>query len=421
MNRMLALLLIVAVSAGVVAATSPWLVNQVKLGLDLKGGFEILYQAEPVTPGGEVTQDALRETAKSLEARVNANGVEEPEITPEGKDRIRARIAGVTDQEALRNILKKPQELTFRSARGCAEDAGYCKVELTGVDFKEGGADFQQSTLGSWEITIELKSADKFAEITREVAKLGLERNQLAIYLDETELSAPAVSYEINSKQAVITGNFTRDEAKKLKDIINLGALPLKLTEKYTQSVGASLGQLSLQQTLFAGGLGTVLVLLFMMIYYRLPGVVASFSLIVFIWMLLLGFWLIKATLTLPGIAAFILAIGMAVDANIITYERIREEMRSGKSILSSLRAGSKNSFRTIMDANITTIIAGLVLFFIGTGSVKGFAVILILSIIVSVITNVAYSRLLLYLLIRSNKVNKPAYFGVKESEIREL
>ncbi|CAH1204308.1 Protein translocase subunit SecDF [Paenibacillus plantiphilus] len=419
MNRMLAFLLVVVVSVGVVAATSTELVKQIKLGLDLKGGFEILYQAEPITPGGVITQDALRETAKSLEARVNANGVEEPEITPEGNDRIRARIAGVTDQEDLRNILKKPQELTFRSARGCAEDAGYCKVELTGIDFVEGGANTQQSTLGSWEITIELKSATQFAEITREVAKLG--RNQLAIYLDETELSAPNVSYEINSKEAVISGNYTREEAKKLKDTINLGALPLKLTEKYTQSVGASLGQLSLQQTLFAGGLGTVLVLLFMMIYYRIPGIIASISLIVFIWMLLLGFYLINATLTLPGIAAFILAIGMAVDANIITYERIREEMRSGKSVLSSLRAGSKNSFRTIMDANITTIIAGLVLFFIGTGSVKGFAVILILSIIISVITNVAYSRLLLYMLIRSNKFNKPAYFGVKESEIREL
>lgn len=419
MNRMLAFLLVVVLSLGVVAATSTELVKQIKLGLDLKGGFEILYQAEPITPGGVITQDALRETAKSLEARVNANGVEEPEITPEGNDRIRARIAGVTDQEELRNILKKPQELTFRSARGCAEDAGYCKVELTGIDFVEGGANTQQSTLGSWEITIELKSAQQFAEITREVAKLG--RNQLAIYLDETELSAPNVSYEINSKEAVISGNYTREEAKKLKDTINLGALPLKLTEKYTQSVGASLGQLSLQQTLLAGGLGTVLVLLFMMIYYRIPGIISSISLIVFIWMLLLGFYLINATLTLPGIAAFILAIGMAVDANIITYERIREEMRSGKSVLSSLKAGSKNSFRTIMDANITTIIAGLVLFFIGTGSVKGFAVILILSIIVSVITNVAYSRLLLYMLIRSNKFNKPAYFGVKESEIREL
>ncbi|MBW7476250.1 protein translocase subunit SecD [Paenibacillus oenotherae] len=419
MNRMLAFLLIVVVTAGVVGATSPWLVNQIKLGLDLKGGFEILYQAEPLTPGGVITQDALRETARSLEKRANSTGVEEPEITPEGKDRIRARIAGVTDQEAVRNILKKPQELTFRSARGCAEDAGYCKVELTGIDFVQNGADIQQTTLGNWDITIELKNASQFAEITREVAKLS--RNNLAIYLDETELSAPAVSYEINSNQAVISGDYSRDAAKQLKDTINLGALPLKLKEKYTQSVGASLGQMSLQQTLLAGALGTVLILLFMMIYYRIPGIIASFSLIFFIWMLLFGFYLIKATLTLPGIAAFILAIGMAVDANIITYERIREEMRSGKSILSSLRAGTKNSFRTIMDANITTIIAGLVLFFIGTGAVKGFAVILILSIIVSVITNVVYSRWLLYLLIRSDKLNKPAYFGVKESEIREL
>ena len=155
-------------------------------------------------------------------------------------------------------------------------------------------------------------------------------------------LSAPNVSAEIPSTDAVITGDFTRDEATDIKNTINLGSLPLKLTEKYTQSVGASLGKLSLQETLFAGGLGTVLILIFMMLFYRLPGTIASFSIIVYIWLLLLGFNLIHATLTLPGIAAFILGVGMAVDANIIMAERIKEELRSGKSLLSSQKAGRR-------------------------------------------------------------------------------
>jgi len=418
-RRLLAFVLIVVLSIAAVAATSPWFVKQVNLGLDLKGGFEILYEAEPLTPGGKITPDALRETAKSLERRANETGVAEPEISPEGSNRIRAKIAGVTDESKVRDILKKPSELTFRSARGCADNEGYCYVELTGIDFVEGGASFHQTNIGGWEISIKLKDSKKFGEVTRTIATLP--KNQLAIYLDQEQISAPNVEREIASSEAVINGTFTRDEAKNLANTINLGALPLKLTEKYTQSVGATLGQMSLNQTLFAGALGTIMILIFMPLFYRIPGLLASFCIIVYIWMLLIGFYLINATLTLPGIAAFILGIGMAVDANIITFERIQEEMRSGKSILSSLKAGSKNSFRTIVDANVTTIIAALVLFFIGTGSVKGFAVILIVSILVSVITNVAYSRLLLTLLIRSNVLKKPSYFGVKESEIREL
>ncbi|QHW34202.1 protein translocase subunit SecD [Paenibacillus rhizovicinus] len=420
-RRLLMFILIVVVSFGVVGGLSKWVVDDVKLGLDLKGGFEILYEAEPIDATSKVTKDSLNETAKSLEARANSTGVQEPEVTTEGDNRIRVKIAGVTDEKKVRDVLKKPAELTFRSARGCAADAGYCKVELTGSDFKQNGADVQQTNLNQYEITIKLKDASKFAEVTREVSKLSPTGSPLAIFLDETMISAPNVAQEINSSSAVISGDFTRDEAKNLKDTINLGALPLKLTEKYTQSVGATLGKKSLDETVYAGAIATVVILLFMMIFYRLPGVIASISIIVFIWLLLLGFNLIHATLTLPGIAAFILGIGMAVDANIIMAERIREELRSGKSILSSQKAGSKNSFRTIIDAHVTTAIAALVLFFIGVGSVKGFAVILLLSIAMSILTNVFFSRLLLTLLLKSGVVKKKSNFGVKESEIRAL
>lgn len=420
MNRLVMFWLVVVITTGLAIGTSPWLVNQVKLGLDLKGGFEILYEAEPLTEGGEVTQGALLETAQSLERRANETGVAEPEITTEGKNRIRVKIAGVTDESKVREILKTPAKLTFRSAVGCDAAAGYCKTELVGDDFVEGGANIQQTKIGGWEITMKLKDADKFGSVTKQIAAI-VPNNQLAIYMDETLVSAPAVDQTINSDSAVITGDFTREEAKDLADKINLGALPLKLTEKYTQSVGATLGKLSLKQTLYAGGIATVLILLFMIIFYRVPGAIASFTIVIFIWLLLLGFYLVGVTLTLPGIAAFILGIGMAVDANIIMAERIKEEMRSGKSLLSAHRAGSKRSFLTIIDAHVTTSIAAVVMFFIGTGAVKGFAVVLLITEVVSIATNVFFSRLLLSLLIRSNNIKKPSLLGVKESEISAL
>ncbi|MGN7380647.1 protein translocase subunit SecD [Paenibacillus sp. SAFN-117] len=407
-KRMAAFVLLVVITLGAITWTSPQLLSKVRLGLDLRGGFEILYVATPVHGEGEVTQDALRETARSLEKRVNAQGIAEPEITPEGKDRIRVRIAGVTDEAKVREMLKKPAVLTFRGPDG--------NIELDGTDFKPGKArvEYENGTMPI--VSIELKNAEKFAKVTEKL--IG---QSLGIYLDDQMISNPKVNYVINSDKATITGQFTYDEAKSLADTINLGALPLNLTEKYTQSVGATLGQLSLEKTVKAGLIAFVLIILFMIIFYRVPGIIASVTLITFSWLLLLVFVLMNATLTLPGIAAFVLGVGMAVDANIITYERIKEELRSGKSVLSSLRAGSKNSFRTIMDANITTILAGAVLYFIGTGAIQGFALTLIFSIVISIITNVFFSRLLLHLLIRSNAVKKPGYFGVKEAEIRAL
>jgi SecD/SecF fusion protein len=171
----------------------------------------------------------------------------------------------------------------------------------------------------------------------------------------------------------------------------------------------------------YAGGIGSGVVLLFMLFFYRIPGLISIVCLLTYTWLLLLAFQLMGVTLTLPGIAAFVLGIGMAVDANIITYERIKDELRSGKSIASSLRAGAKNSFRTIMDANVTTIIAAAVVLFIGSSAVRGFGVILIASIVASIITNVFFSRLLLSMLVKSNVLNKVTYFGVKEGDIRAL
>ena len=407
-KRIAAFLLIVLISFGIIGWTSPSILQGIRLGLDLKGGFEILYVAEPIEPGKTVTKDSLTETARSLEKRANENGVAEPEVTVEGNDRIRVRLAGVSNQEQLRELLKKPAELSFRGPDGTKE--------LVGSDFVEGGAEIGFNQANQPEIHIKVKNADKLRQVSEKL--LG---QPLAIYLDDTLLSAPVVQNVLTDGRATISGNFTYEEAKKIKDTINLGALPLKLTEKYTQSVGATLGLMSLQQTLKAGIIASVAILLFMLLVYRIPGVVASITLIIYTWLLLLTFYWMRATLTLPGIAAFVLGLGMAVDANIITYERIKEEIRSGKSLLSALKAGSKHSLRTIMDANITTILAGLVLYYIGTGGIRGFALTLILSILASILTNVYLSRFLLHLLIRSQMFRKPWFYGVKEAEIRDL
>ncbi|WP_171654278.1 protein translocase subunit SecD [Paenibacillus foliorum] len=407
-KRIIAFLAIVVVVFTSVAITSPQLVRSIKLGLDLKGGFEILYVAEPIEAGKPVTMDSLKQTASSLEKRADDLGIAEPEITTEGSDRIRVKLAGVANEEEVRKIMKEPAELTFRGPDGTKE--------MIGSDFVEGAAKVEFDQGNRPNISIQVKDKDKFRAVTEKL--LG---KPLAIYLNETQLSAPTVQQVLSDGRASISGNYTFDEAKKLADTINLGALPLKLTEKYTQSVGATLGQLSLHQTVEAGLIGSILILIFMLVLYRIPGVVAAITIITYAWLLLLIFDLLNATLTLPGIAAFILGIGIAVDANIITYERIKEEIRSGKSILSSLRSGSKHSFRTIMDANITNIIASSVLYTIGNGAIRGFALITILSTILSIVTNVFFARFLIHLLIRGNLFKKPGYFGVKESEIRGL
>jgi preprotein translocase subunit SecD len=413
-KRMVAFVLIVILTLALVGGTSPYLMKHIKLGLDLKGGFETLYIASPIDAGGAVTHESLVETAKSLTNRVDAQGISEPEINPEGKDRIRVRIAGVADPSKVRDILSKPSVLSFKDPDG--------KVMMDGRDFVPNGAKVEYQNGTEPIVSIKLKDASKFKEVTTAILAKGPGKNRLGIYLDDKLISDPAVNNVIDSNTAIITGGpFKLQEAKDLANTINLGALPLKLEEKYTQSVGATLGQKSLDDTVMASVIALVLIIIGMIAFYRIPGMIASLTLLTYTWMLLLVFYLLNATLTLPGIAAFVLGIGMAVDANIITYERIKEEMRNGKSILSSLRAGSKTSFRTIIDAHVTTLVAGTVLYFIGTGSIQGFALTLIFSILVSLISNVFLSRLLLQLLVKSGVVNKPAYFGVKEAEINAL
>lgn len=408
-SRILVFVILVAAVFATIAWTAEDVVNNITLGLDLQGGFEVLYEAKPLNEGQQITQETLAAAAAAVRQRIDVLGVEEPNVAIEGENRIRVQLAGVEDQDEARRILGTPAHLTFR--------LNHEEVLLTGEDLKENGASVQfDPDTNEPVVALKLKDAEKFAAITRD--HMG---EILAIYLDEEVVSAPSINAVIPNGEAVIQGNMSVDEAQELADLLNAGALPVNLEEIQSFSIAASLGELSLVQSLKAGLYGSLIVLLFMIGYYRVPGMIAAISLVAYAYLVLLTFSLLNVTLTLAGIAAFILGIGMAVDANILMYERIKEEIRSGKTIPSSVKAGSRRSFLTIFDANITTVVAAVVLFYFGTANIKGFAVSLIVSILVSFLTAVAGSRLLMNLLLKSRVLKNPSWFGVKGEEIGEL
>lgn len=429
-GRIVAFFLIVAMLALLISETVMGITKGIKLGLDLQGGFEILYEVHPIDEESTIDSETLKATVAALNQRVDVLGVSEPNITIEGDNRIRVQLAGVTDQQTAREMLATEANLTIRDVHD--------NVLVDGSDLKQNGAQASFGPDNSPVVTVTLKDAKLMENITRELLSRPPEERLLVIWLDFEEgvdsyaneamkeepkfLSAAVVREVIPSDTAMITGNFTVEETQFLADVLNAGSLPVKLEEIYSNSVGASLGEEAMQKTIFAGFIGIALIYIYMIIYYRFPGIIAVITLSVYIYLVLLIFNWMNAVLTLPGIAALILGVGMAVDANILTYERIKEEIRSGKSIMSAFKAGNRRSFTSIFDANITTIIAASVLLTFGTSSVKGFAVMLIVSILVSFLTAVYGSRLLLGLWVNSKALNKkPRLFGVKESEIRDL
>ena len=426
-GRIVAFLLLLVVFAATIGTTTNPILKDVKLGLDLQGGFEVLYQVKELKDGQEITEEVVSDTAKALTRRVDAIGVSEPSIQIESGNRIRVQLAGVENQQSARELLSTQANLTFRDA----DD----NIILDGNDLKEGKAKEGFNETGNPVVTLEMKDPKKFGEVTTAISSKPAPDNVLVIWLDFEEgvdsykeeilkpepkfVSAPRVSYPINSSNVEISGSFTLQEAKDLSGILNAGALPVHLEEVYSTSVGAQFGEQALNKTVFAGIIGIALIFVFMLVYYRLPGLVAVITLTVYIYLILLVFTRINGVLTLPGIAALMLGVGMAVDANILTYERIREELRIGKSVKTSFQAGAKQAFTAILDANITTILAAVVLFIFGTSSVKGFALILIISILASFVTAVWGSRLLLGLLVNSGILDaKPGLFGISKKKI---
>ncbi|MFD1781162.1 protein translocase subunit SecDF [Fredinandcohnia salidurans] len=429
-GRIVVFFVLVLLFGALIGVTGTDTAKNIKLGLDLQGGFEILYEVQPAKKGDVIDREALVSTVNALNNRVNVLGVNEPNIQIEGKDRIRVQLAGVEDQQKVRDILSTQAKLTFRDVND--------NVLLDGSQLAQNGASQAFDQMGKPAVSLTVKNSDDLKNATQKVLDQA-PNNLMVIWLDFEEgvdsfeaeskkpnpkyLSAATVNEVFNRKSVSIEGgSFTVESAKELASLLNAGALPVDLEEIYSTSVGAKFGEQALEKTVFAGAIGIFLVLLFMLIFYRFPGLIAAITLSIFVYLNILVFDWMNAVLTLPGIAALILGVGMAVDANIITYERIKEEIKSGKSILSAYRSGSKNSFLTIFDANITTLLAGVVLFIFGTSAVKGFATMLIVSILLSFITAVYGSRLLLGLWVNSKFLNKkPSWFGVKQSDIRNL
>lgn len=419
---------ILIVSAVILGFITMPIIHSVNLGLDLKGGFEVLYQVKPLKAGQKIDQEAMSNAVAAINKRINVLGVSEPNIAIENGNRIRVQLPGVTNEKRARELLSTTANLTFRDYQD--------KLMLDGSDLQPGKAKVAFDQMNHPMVTLQLKDSKKFANVTQKVLGYGQPNNVLVIWMDyhkgdsyqkEVEkknhkfISAPAVSEVLNTNDVQITGDFTVQEATNLKDLLNSGSLPVRMDEVYSTSVGAQFGQDSMKETLYAGALGVAAILLFMLIFYRLGGLIANITLIFYVYLVMAVFVGLQAVLTLPGIAAMILGIGMAVDANIITLERIKDEIRGGKSILSAFKAGSHRALPTVVDANLTTIIAAGVLFVFGNSAVKGFAVMLLISNIVTFITSVYGARLFTGLLIRSRILNdKPGLFGVRRSDIRE-
>ncbi|WP_029269181.1 protein translocase subunit SecDF [Virgibacillus alimentarius] len=429
-GKIVAFFLIVLLFAGTIGTTVTGITKDIKLGLDLQGGFEVLYEVEPVDEGQEVTKSLLEGTVETLNDRVNRLGISEANIDIEGKDRIRVQLAGVEDQNEAREMLATSARLSFRDVND--------KEYLDGSDIKEGSAkqDFDPQT-NEPIVTLKLKDAKKFGEVTETIKNMGIPNNLLVIWMDYEKgdsyakesqqedpkyIYAPSVTKRLNTTDVQINGDFTVESAKQLADIINSGSLPVHMKELYSTSVGAQFGEHALNKTVFAAFIGIGLIFIYMIFVYRFPGFIAAINLSIYIYLILLVFELMNGVLTLPGIAALILGVGMAVDANVITFERIKEEIRAGKSMVASFKTGTKNSLATIVDANITTLLAAGILFMFGTSSIKGFATMLIVSILISFITAVFGTRLLLSLWIRMKFLkNRPGWFGVNKKDIKDI
>ncbi len=413
----------------------------VPLGLDLRGGAQLTIQVQTTEEITNITQDRLKSVKRVIQNRVNGLGVSEPLVQTVGGDRISVQLPGVSDPAQAERVLGGTAQLEFRAQReGTAEefqnqflrrDQLEAKLEQLRENPEENQAEIKEtlkeleavnqaiselfrpaSITGeqlqdaraqpvqagdNWQVSIRFdqEGAGKFAELTRNIAGTG---RGLGIFLDDELVSAPTVSAQyadngITGGSAVISGGFTVQEAEDLAIQLRGGSLPLPVKIVENRTVGATLGQESIERSIYAALSGLVLVLVFMGVYYRLPGLIADLALSVYALLTFAAYVLIGVTLTLPGIAGFILSIGMAVDANVLIFERTREELRTGKTLYRAVEGGFYRAFSSILDSNVTTLIACAALFWLGSGLVKGFAVTLGIGVLISLFTALTCTR----------------------------
>ncbi len=426
-NRFIVYLIFSFIIFGLSIYLVPKLFNKINYGLDLQGGFEVLYEVSPLE-GDKLDSDMVYSTYKSILKRIDILGVSEPEITIEGENRIRVKLAGVKDIDTARNVISSTATLSFRD---------YYDHLLMTSEVLGGSAKVSKDQMGRPAVLLNIKDTDKFYDVTNKVK--DMDHNLIVIWLDyqtgdkykNEELKCGSISSrclsaasvrEAFASDVIISGNFTKKEVKSLVELINSGALPTKLTELSSRTVPASFGESALNKTLIAGAIGLALVMLLMIIVYRFSGFIASVGLMVYTIFSLLIFYLIEGVLTLPGIAAMLLGVGMAIDSSIVSFERIKENIKIGKSLSEANTIGNKNSFTSIIDSNITTLIAAIILFIFGESSVKGFATMLIINIIAIMLIMVFIVRFLIKLFVKSNFFNDRLglFIGIKKDSIKK-
>ena len=406
------------------SADGTWRAVETKLGLDLSGGLRVEYQAIPVG-GKEPTAADMSIIKDIVERRVNTTGVSEPVVTTQGKDRVVVELPGTTDPEAIRKLVGTTGRLEFVPLGTTQVQQGQ-KLDLTQHPPSFSGDQVASATVGTDQngrpaVNFVLKSegATKFADYTGQ--HIG---DYFAITLDSVVISAPVIRSSIPDGRVEISGGvagFGAKEAQDLVTVLKFGSLPFPINAISSEEISATLGTQFLVQTLLAGLIGISLVFAFMLIYYRLPGLVASFALVYYALVMYAIFRLIPVTLTLAGIAGFVLSVGMAVDANILIFERMKEELRVGKSLPAAVEAGFNRAWNSILDSNVSSLITATILYTFGSSVIRGFALVLIIGVLVSMFSAIVVTRTILRWVVRREWARKPSRYGLRDDEFVAL
>jgi len=408
---------------------------ETKLGLDLQGGLKVEYRVDP--NGDRIPTIGDVEVVKQIiERRVNATGVSEPVVVTSGTDRIIVEVPGISDTATIRKLVGQTGQLQFVPIPSTTT-APAQGTPLT-VDSKTtcpatgnptvpcvlfGGEELQSANVGSDQqgrrtVNFVLKEKGKALFASWTTAHSG---QYFAIVLDNAVISAPVINEPIPGGNVQISagglGGFTKAEATELVNVLRFGSLPFPVEELASDTIAPTLGQEFLNSSLLAGGIAILLVIFFMLLHYRLPGLVASFALLYYAVLVLALFRLIPVTLTLAGIAGFVLSVGMAVDANILIFERSKEELRSGKSLAQAIEAGFARAWNSILDSNVSSLITAMILYLFGSSVIQGFALVLILGVLASMFTAITVTRSVLRLIVVREWARKAWLYGVSESE----
>lgn len=413
------LLIVIAIIILGAFLIKPTLKN-ISYGIDLQGGFEILYKIEPLEKGKELTEDDLDKTYTAIVNRIDTLGVSEPVIAFEGNNLIRIQLPGVSNEEEARQRISTTAVLSFRDTND--------KLLMTSDILGNNGASLTQDSKSfQYEVKLDIKDTAKFYEVTKKISQRTNGNNMIVIWLDYNEeldsyenekltcgkdsnmkcISAASVKEGLDGGSVVIQGNFTKEEAQTLVDLINSGSLPTKLSEEATpKSVSPSFGAETITKTGIAGIITFILISLILVFKYRISGLIGSVCLFVYALLVFIIYNAVGGVLTLTGIAALVLGIGMAVDSIIISNDRIKDELRKGKKLIPAVNEGSKSSLKAIIDANVTTLLAGVILYIFGESSVKGFATMLIITIFVTIFACVILYRVLQIMTVKTKVFN---------------